>query len=69
MMKKLPVVVYLAVAVIFAAIETGFTIAELGFSLRFQVVTTILMPYIEIALFSLLGYYVLSYLVDAFDKK
>ncbi|MBQ4121031.1 MAG: hypothetical protein IJD35_03350 [Clostridia bacterium] len=69
MMKKIPVVVYLAVAVIFAAIETGFTIAELGFSLRFQVVTTILMPYIEIALFSLLGYYVLSYLVDAFDKK
>lgn len=69
MMKKLPVVVYLAVAVVFAAIETGFTVAELGFSLSFQVVTTILMPYIEIALFSLFGYYLLSYLVDAFDKK
>jgi len=69
MMKKIPVVVYLAVAVLFAAVETGFTVAELGFSLSFQVVTTILMPYIEIALFSLFGYYLLSYLVDAFDKK
>ena len=69
MMKKIPVVVYLAVAVVFAAIETVFTVMELGFSLSFQVVTTILMPYIEIALFSLFGYYVLSYLVDAFDKK
>ena len=69
MMKKLPVIVYLAVAVLFAAIETGFTIAELGFSPHFEVVIAVLMPYIEIAIFSLLGYYVLSYLVDAFDKK
>ena len=69
MMKKLPVVVYLVVAVLFAAIETGFSIFELGFALSFQVVSTILMPYIEIALFSLLGYYLLSYIVDAFDKK
>ena len=68
MMKKIPVVVYLVVAVVFAAIETGFTIADLGFSLTFQVVTTILMPYIEIALYSLLGYYMHSYIVDAFDK-
>lgn len=69
MMKKIPVVVYLVVAVVFAAIETGFTVAELGFSLTFRVVFTILMPYIEIALFSLLGYYLLSYIVDCFDKK
>ncbi len=69
MMKKIPVIVYLAVAVLFAAIESVFTVMELGFSLSFQVVTTILMPYIEIALFSLFGYYLLSYLVDAFDKK
>ena len=69
MMKKLPVVVYLAVAVLFAGIETGFTVAELGFSLTFQVVLTILLPYIEIMLFSLLGYYLLSYVVDCFDRQ
>lgn len=69
MMKKLPVVVYLTVALVFAVIETVFTVSELGFSLTFQVVLTILMPYIEIALFSLLGYYLLSYIVDCFDRK
>ena len=69
MMKKIPVVVYLVVAVLFAVVESVYTIIDLGFSLRFQVVVTILMPYIEIALFSLLGYYLHTYLVDCFDRK
>lgn len=68
-MKKIPVVIYLSVAVVFAAIETVFTIVDLGFSFSFQVLTTTLLPYFEIALFSLLGYYLLSYIVDCFDKK
>ena len=69
MMKKLPVVVYLLVAVVFAVIETVFTVIDLGFAFSPQVITTTLLPYIEIALFSLLGYYLLSYIVDCFDRK
>ena len=69
MMKKIPVVVYLAVAVIFAVIETILTINDLGIAASMNVLTTLLMPYIEIALFTLLGSYLLTYLVEWFDQK
>ena len=69
MMKKIPVVVYLVVATVFAVVESVFTIVDLGFAMSFKVVSTILLPYIEIALFSILGYYLHAYLVDCFDKK
>ncbi|MBR2987625.1 MAG: hypothetical protein IKC63_06360 [Clostridia bacterium] len=59
-MKKAPVLVYLAVSGFFALINTVMTVIDLGFSLDFSVIFSLLLPYLEIALFTLLGYYVIS---------
>ena len=50
-------------------IETILTINDLGIAASMNVLTTLLMPYIEIALFTLLGSYLLTYLVEWFDQK
>lgn len=67
LMKKLPVLVYLAVSVASAVINTVISIVDHGIAFEFSVIFTLLLPYIEIALFTLVGHYVILAVVSHFE--
>ena len=58
--KKIPILVYLGVSVTFALLNTVLTIIDIGFAFTFSVVFTILLPYIEIAVLTFIGQYVIE---------
>ncbi|MBQ7364279.1 MAG: hypothetical protein IJW46_01630 [Clostridia bacterium] len=66
-MKKLPVIVYLAISTGFALINTVMTVIDIGISADFSVIFSLLLPYLEIALFTLVGYYIVSQTVSYFE--
>ncbi len=65
---KIPIFVYLAVSVVFAVINTVMTIVDIGFALTFPVVFTLLLPYVEIGVLTVIGQYVIGEIVARFDK-
>jgi len=64
---KIPILVYLAVSVAFALFESVMTVIELGFALKLSVVLTLLLPYIEIGVLTLIGQYVIEEVVSRFE--
>lgn len=68
-MKRIPVVVYLCVSLLFALVNTVMTVAEYGIALSPTVLLTLITPYVEIAAFSILGSLFLSRLVDLFARE
>lgn len=66
-LKRLPTLVYLGVSLMFAVIETVMTIAELGFAFEFGVLFTLLLPYLEIAIYTLVGKYLIDEIVTRFE--
>lgn len=65
--RKIPILVYLGVSVSFALINTVMTIVDIGFAFTFPVVFTILLPYIEIAVLTFIGQYVVDEIVSRLD--
>lgn len=68
-MKKIPVIAYLVVALLFALLNTILTIADYGISVSPTVILTLVTPYIEIAAFAVLGSLFLTRLVELFEAE
>ncbi len=64
----IPVLVYLAVSLLFAIIDTVLTIISYGISASLIVIVTLVTPYIEIVLYSLLGYFTVKYVTPLFEE-
>ncbi len=69
LMKKLPVFVYLAMALLSAIVNTILTILDYGISSSLNVLITLFMPYLAIAAYALLGYFFLCRLTDFFEAE
>lgn len=69
MMKKIPILVYLAISVGFAIINTVMTVIDLGISLSFSVIFSLLLPYIEIAVLTLVGQYIVDEVIRHLEKN
>lgn len=65
-MKRLPVFIYLAVALFSAIVNTILTILDIGISGNLNVLINLFMPYLAIAAYALLGYFFLCRLTDFF---
>lgn len=68
-MKKIPVFVYLTVALLSAVINTILTILDYGISASPGVLITLAMPYVAIAAYALLGQFFLNRLTDLFATE
>lgn len=65
---KLPVLVYLIVSLTFALLETVITVWDIGFALTASVLSTLLMPYFEIAILTFVGQYLMGEIVSHFES-
>lgn len=68
-MLQIPTLVYLAVSVTFALIDTVMTVIDKGFALEFSVIFTLVLPYLEIAIYTLIGHFVIDEIVHHYEKK
>lgn len=68
-MLQIPTLVYLAVSVTFALIDTVMTVIDKGFAFEFSVIFTLVLPYLEIAIYTLIGHFVIDEVVRYYEKK
>ncbi len=68
-LNKLPSLIYLGITLISAIVGTVYSLIVDGFAFEASVIVDLVMPYVELALFSLAGYYYVSYLTALFKRK
>jgi hypothetical protein len=67
--KKLPLIVYLAVSIGFALVNTVMTVIDLGVALKFSIIFSLILPYVEIGVLTLIGQYVIEEVVKHFENN
>ncbi len=68
MMAKLPLLTYLALSVGSALINTVMSIIDIGIALDATVIFTLLLPYIEIAVYTVIGHFVMQEVIKLFEN-
>ena len=67
-MLRLPAFVYLGVSLVSAVVNTVLTVIDYGISADPSVIISLILPYVEIAAVTLLGYYYLPFAVGLFEE-